>query len=371
MQPILSRFPAICAAAAILVGCSPTPNVNPGGPSKSVSRSTTGLVPSGEILPSGRSLAQTTRAFKPVTASYTITVVQFNQAQPLGITGINALGEMAGMQTNSASYADCDYSSSSTLTDITPNYGNCSVGGMNASGTLVGSYDEAEGPYSGIAWANGQWLTIDSSISGFYAINDSGLTVASQTGSEMLSVYDLSTAKFLYSLYDAKSHCAMSFGWAITNGGVVLGQDTCNGGKVRRETATRKGFNYFHIPNGFDLTRYTKSPINDLQQIIIHKAGTGHAFLWSTKGGTPLDLGALSEDQSGFYSANALNNTTAIGVTSHQYAWIWTARTGIQNLANLVPPNSYGNLEPEVIDPQGDIGCVTSTGTVWLYLKPS
>jgi hypothetical protein len=164
----------------------------------------------------------------------------------------------------------------------------------------------------------------------------------------------------------------MSFPFAINDRRTVFGYDQCVGGSVRYETVQDGVFTYFELPAGYSLqTIGTRAAFNDGNQIALSQAGSGHAFLWSTGAQTPpLDLGTLAEDPEGTYAVTALSDTMAVGTSSGGYSWVWTRAGGMVDLDALLPFNTYGWIQPEAVDAQGDIGCASGGEPfTWLYLR--
>jgi len=309
-------------------------------------------------------------------AGYVITAASFPDYLTAGlIAGVDAHGDMAGFGSETDDYApNCVYANGQTTLDLSGiQSGTCAFTGMNAAGTAVGQfYDASDSLNYGAVYAQADFSTLDSPVNGFLGVNDKGLAIAN-IPSGGLSVYSLAKGKVLYDLYDSGQKCAMYAAYDINNRGVVFGYDECQGGATRYETVSNHGvFDFLQLPSGYAVSRGPGNPVfNDAGTIALNKTSGGHAYLWSTiTQGTPTDLGALPEDPSGTYYVTGLNGTTAVGITSDKYSWVWTVKNGMQNLATLVGANSYGWIQPEAIDARGDLGCVSSVNpSVWLYLK--
>jgi hypothetical protein len=251
--------------------------------------------------------------------------------------------------------------------------GPCVLTGINAGGTAVGVFHDASGGEYAVDYYAGSFNTIESPVDEFIQINNKSVTIARESANTY-GVWSVSESKLLYSLVDGKTNCAIAGPLALNERGTVLAYDTCLGSKTTRyETISKNdAFSYLTLPPGYVLaTGFSKTAFNDAGDVALSPSKGGHPYLWSTvTQGTPTDLGALEEDPNGAYIVADMNATTMIGATNHGYAWIWTAKTGMQDLAALLPPNSYGQIKPEAIDAQGDIGALSSANdTVWLYLK--
>jgi hypothetical protein len=308
-------------------------------------------------------------------AQYTIRVATFPHFAKAGpIVGVDALGDMAGIGYETGDqYANCVYFNGVTVLDLTARSGSlCHFTGMTAQGTAVGQrYDFSGYINYAVLYSGGQLSELESPLDAFLGVSDNGLVVGNLSVAGY-AVYQLSTGSVLYDLYDQKGHCSMSYPYAINNSGVVLGYDQCRNGEIRYETVSNGTFDYFTPPPGYTVATDGAGPLlNNLNQIIIHGKTGNHVFLWSPRSQiAPHDLGALAEDPGGSYSVTALSATTAVGVTNDGYSWVWTAQTGMRNLASLLPANGYGWIQPGAVDARGDIGCTVAGNTsTWLYLK--
>lgn len=312
-------------------------------------------------------------------ARYGITAVSFSSDFPSGfvepgsIAGVDENGDMAGVGIETDNYDDnCVYFNGQKLLDLSGTQGGfCALSGMNASGTAVGEAYNASDFYQnyGVIYAQGDFSEITSPVNGFLGVNTMGTTIASvPTGG--FAVYSLTTSQVLYDLYDPSRHCAMAVPYAINDRGVVFGYDQCQGA-TRYETVSSRGvFNYLTLPSGYTISSISPR-LSDSGGIVLNKTSGGHPYLWSTTHpGHPVDLGALASDPNGTYYETSMNARTIVGITSDNRSWIWEKEKGMQDLADLVPPNPYGWIAPEALDARGDIGAVSNTtGNVWLYLK--
>ena len=308
-------------------------------------------------------------------ARYTITEIDMPAGVAAGpIAGVNAAGDVAGVgYETSNDDPDCLYYDGATLQDFNFESGNwCHFTGLTARGVAVGQYYDF-GNYANYAvlYAQGQFTEVDHTvIDSLLDVGAGGLAVGNLPAG-IFGAYKVTTGKVAYALYDAKEKCRISFPYAVNSHGVVLAYDQCRNGRTRYETVANDVFTYFQPPHGFVVVDQGVRPVfNGLGQIVIHKTGSGHAYLWSTSGGGPLDLGTLAEDPNGTYEATGLTDTLAIGITSDGYSWLWTAKEGMRNLAALLPENSYGWIQPQSVDAEGDLGCITSaSASTWLYLR--
>jgi len=307
-------------------------------------------------------------------ARYEITEIDMPAGVTAGpIAGVDAAGVVAGVgYETSNDDPDCLYYDGASLQDFNFNSGNwCHFTGLTARGVAVGQYYDF-GNYANYAvlYAQGQFSEVDHTIiDSLLDVGAGGLAVGNLPAG-IFGAYKVATGKVAYALYDAKEQCRISFPYAVNSRGVVLAYDQCRNGRTRYETVANDVFTYFQPPHGFVVVDQGVRPVfNGLGQIVIHKNGSGHAYLWSTSGGRPLDLGTLAEDPNGTYEATGLTDTLATGITSDGYSWLWTAKDGMRNLAALLPENSYGWIQPQSVDAQGDLGCITSASTsTWLYL---
>ena len=311
-------------------------------------------------------------------AQYAIGEIDFPSTVAAGkIVGIDAAGDMAGDGTEASDDdPDCVFYNGTTLLDFNQGSGNwCHFTGMNRHGVAVGQYYDF-GLYENYAvlYAGGQFSEIlGTAVDDLLALNDENVAVAN-LALDGFAVYDLTTAKIGYKLYDPKEQCGITFPYAINDRGTVLAYDRCHDDRVRYETITRGAFHYFHAPAGFTVTKHDGKPLfNGLDEIPVYAVGSGHVYLWSTSGGSaPVDLGTLPDDPAADYFATVLTDRLAAGVTSDGRAWVWTAKAGMRDLESLVPANSYGLITPEAADARGDLGCVSSANAfVWLYLRGS
>ena len=312
-------------------------------------------------------------------AQYAITPVYFPVGVlPRHIAGVDRRGEMAGYGQEEGDYnADCVYSIGSTAYDLSGPDGSfepqCSFVSMNELGTAVGTFENPSGEYgqAGVVSVQGTFSQIDSPIFGLSAINGKEIAVGQVTGTDgILGIYSLPRNKVVRELVDLRTGCAMSYAFAINDHGTVFGYDTCNAGSRRYETVSNVGvFTYIAPPTGYAFPDNQQTAVfNDRQQIALTKSGSGHAFVWSPAvQQAPVDLGVLAEDPNATYTIDSLSDTTAAGMTSDGYAWVWTSATGIEDLADLVPPNSYGKFSPDAVDDRGDLGC--EGDEIWLFLK--
>ena len=288
--------------------------------------------------------------------------------------GVDNRGEMAGTGIEAGnSYPDCVYFDGALLLDLTSNSGNfCHFSAMNSRGVAVGQYYDFSAYLNyAVLYTHRKLTFINKLVDSFLQFNDEGWAVGNLSGNGF-AVYDVGTRSIVYELYDPRGQCAMSYPYGINDVGIVFGYDQCDNQQVRYETVSGGTFTYFEPPAGYAVsTNGSATVFNNLGQIALSKVGSGHAFLWLPSGNSPpLDLGALAEDPSGTYTVGALNDRMAAGVTSGGYAWVWTRHDGIRNLATLLPPNSYGPLEPQALDAQGDLGCASAVDPeYWFFLR--
>lgn len=298
----------------------------------------------------------------PFGAAQTYNVIDLGPASGGG-RGINIYGEVVA-DNGILAFAWSSTKGSFNLSPLPGStYGETVVGGINASGIIAGESLSVLN-YDAVVWRNGVVHDLGTlpggSLSWANAINDLGVVTGASDGtgfqpnamiwSDALGMQRLGTFK----------GGSYSEAFSINRNSEVTGfSDVANGSSYAFIWSRARGMRMLPgLPGGGGSSG---NGINDAGQIAGgSECGGGclHAVLWSASGSAQ-DLGVLNG--ASFSSAYAINNLgQVVGASGH--AFVWSETGGMQDLNDLIPPNSGWLLEYAFAI--NDVGQITGQGTI-------
>ena len=274
--------------------------------------------------------------------------------------GINSFGEIVGCSDTSTTYYPCSgvnpghaflWKSKTGMKDLGVLHGDDTSGGVgiNDSGAVVGYSKNAQSVYHAFLWTKKTGMIALRKLPGgttnfAAAINAAGLIVG---GSDFRNsngnqdavlwtpdgkIHDLGTLRGaqLSQAGGINSHNKVCGDASFSSGGVAAFTWTKGGGIKRLSGFIRGGVTVAFA-------------IND-SGVIVGNADTSasrHPALWNSVGRIR-DLGTLPGGFGTAFGVNDLNQVVGYSTTASNdpHAFIWSAKTGIQDLNDLIPSNS-------------------------------
>jgi len=313
------------------------------------------------------------RAFQLVLLLVVLLCAPFGAAQTYNVTdlgpangggrGINTYGEVVA-DNGVLAFAWSPTKGSFNLPPLPGStYGETVAGGINASGIIAGESLSVL-DYQAVVWRNGVVHDLGTlpggTLSWATAINDLGVVAGASDGTGFqpnAMIWSDAVGMQRLGTFTGGSY---SEAFSINRDSHVTGfSNVANGNSYGFVWSRAKGMRMLpSLPGGGGSSG---NGINDAGQIAGGSGcggGCSHAVLW-TESGSVQDLGVLNG--TGFSSAYAINNLgQVVGASGH--AFLWSETAGMQDLNDLIPPDSGWLLEYAFAI--NDVGQITGQGLI-------